>query len=217
MSFDGHLTGVNGYHEVSVINSTTLTYQVPGLSTNNIVLAGDNINVHKRVRVGAVSTGDMVAKVYTKQTGKDIWAFITDATDRVSSQREMPTDAETQQSRNQSYNLLVIAEFSIILVSNSSNEIASSATHDAMQDYKKAIINTLAGVQPDNPIGDGNSYLINYLGSNTFIDNGSVYAIATNWQTSYGIISSDTWRSKQITTIKRINESFNQLTANTNI
>ena len=218
LSFDGHLTGVGGYHEISVIDSKTFTYQIANLAMNNIVLAGDNIKVHKKVRVGAVSTSDMVSKVYTKQPGEDIWAFITDASDRVSSQREMATDSETQQGKNQSYNLLIIAEFSIILIKNSSSEISSYLANDAMEDYKKAIINTLAGVQADNPIGDGNSYLINYLGSDTFIDNGSVYAIVTNWQTSYDIIASDTWRSKQITTIKRVDEAFsNGLTANTNI
>ena len=218
LSFDGHLTGVGGYHEISVINDTTFAYQIANLAMNNIVLAGDNIKVHKDVRVGAVSTSDMVSKVYTSQPGGDIWAFITDASDRVSSQREMATDAETQQGKNQSYNLLIIAEFSIILIKNSSSEITSCFANDAMEDYKKAIINTLAGVQADNPIGDGNNYLINYMGSDSFIDNGSVYAVVTNWQTSYDIIASDTWRSKQITTIKRVDEAFsNGLTANTNI
>lgn len=202
LCWDGVEYGINGFHNITVVDSNTLTFQTDP-SNADLVNRG-NMVLHKKGRVTACINKNRIPDFYSRQNTGDLWCFVAETSDFVSKDRGVNGDATVMTSNETAYYLQLISNVGVYLVIPTSSSVTGAEQHDELEQAKVDVIASLAGFTPLNPYGN-RQYMINYVGSNPVIDNRGYYIQSMQFEYQHEIRRENVYNNINMRSAKEMN------------
>ena len=214
VAYDGVDRGYNGTKQITVVDPTTFTYTITGTPPDPF---GD-IQIHKNIRITGTLTSLRIEDMYTKQNKDDFWLYVTEASDTMSKDRNILSDAVTERYGGVSFRSRIIDNFSCFIASPSVDNISGRIIHDELEDVKIALIKTLAGFDVPAQFTFSENFKLNYIGSELFIYDTAKIIKEFTFQGQYDITIEDTFIVRDYISAKTMGYDFgNGMTAQINL
>lgn len=123
--------GYNGWHEVTVLDSTRFTYALPKAQESP---AKGNPICQTSPRISGAATSERAEEAYTKQLPGKLWAFVVTGNKIANKDRQMNNDSTYAPGKGVAFRQLVIQPFSIYIFIPASNTIAGRQAKDLSEE-----------------------------------------------------------------------------------
>jgi len=135
--------GYNGRYEITVIDPTTLTYELEtGIEPNSPAVG--SASLYTNPRISGIATIERGRNSYTQLNTNQLWAYVTLDDEITSKDRNTQNDSVASRVSNENdYRLTEIRNFSVYVFTPVTNEIASRMARDLMVDVKRYLYKAL--------------------------------------------------------------------------
>lgn len=144
--FDGKERGYNGTKTVTVVNTTTFTYEITGTPYDT---PGGTVTVHTGINVGASVDIESFIDAYTQATPTNdtVWLCVVMNDATASNNRFIETDAIDRFSPGTDYRQKIAESFSVFMIIPSAAELTGVDARDEVEDLKLPLLRSLLGFQ----------------------------------------------------------------------
>jgi hypothetical protein len=157
--------GYNGYKTVTVIDTTTFTYETT--NTNLNTPAQGTIEMSDATRIGWAATAERAVQFYTSDNNRqnENWMFVVVGTKQTYKDDTTTTDPSSAKNTNQSYFYDTIQEFSIYIFIPSEDEVLGGAASDLARQIEQPILKSIANYEFSSFLCEQNYQQSTYVGS----------------------------------------------------
>jgi hypothetical protein len=159
--FDGY----NGYKQVTVIDTTTFTYETAGTGLQTPAQGVIEMSLAARIQYAANSR--RVLEFYSSDSGGvlDTWMFVVVGPKVNYNEGTVANDVTASKNRNSSFWYLGMQEFSIYVVVPSTNEVLGGEAADQALLYEKPILKAIVNFIFQSNLFEGTYQPVSYVGA----------------------------------------------------
>lgn len=179
----------NGRFQVTVVNPTTFTYQLP-LPLYSPAIG--NIKVKKGLRISGAATIERAIDAYTKQQTNKLWAFVVLDDTSVNKDRTIRSDAITTRTVADDFRMRLIKNFSIYVICPSTDTIAARTERDLMEDVEVVLYRSLLALKIPSLYTEQTWSLVTPIGNGTFAYTPAIYVHRYSFQLTMDLLIEDT-------------------------
>lgn len=117
---ENRIDGINGRHQATVLNTTSLT--ITGTFLDGIYSGG---TIDKGVRIAGAVSIERAIEQYTEQKFIDLWGFVVPNDIDVSKDRNAFSDVTASKGSSDDIRMKIIDGFTVTFIINTANEIAA--------------------------------------------------------------------------------------------
>ncbi len=189
---EDRLAGYNGRFAITLVNTTSFTYEVAIAPPGDAVISSAFANI--RSRISRAVALDSVVEAYTKQADPDtLWMFVIPGDTAVSNDRAQFNDSIASYMEGTERRLHTIVNFDIVVVFPAGDERAGAEAADDAQDVAVVLYKALAGFKAPTGLADETQFLVTPTGHGFGDYNGPVYFHRYQWQVMEDLIEADTF------------------------
>lgn len=181
--------GYNGLHQITVIDTTTFTYQIESEPESPAVGA---IVCRKNIRISDCITLERAIESYTKQGTNKLWAFIMIGAHSANKDRRENTDATYIYNMGVDYRQFVIQPFTIYVFVPSITSISGTDQRNLMEDLAQYLFKSVLRFNITNPFDDQTNFGSIFTGHGMTDYNTAFYVHEFNFEIQYYLSYNDT-------------------------
>ena len=179
----------NGRFQVTVVNPTTFTYQLPIPLYSPAI---GNIKVKKGIRISGAATIERAMDAYTKQQTNKLWAFVILEDTAVNKDRTVRSDAVTTRTVADDFRMRLLKNFSVYVICPSTDTIAARTERDLMEDVEVILYRSLLALKVPSMYTERTWSLITPIGNGTFAYTPAIYVHRYSFQLTLDLLIEDT-------------------------
>lgn len=154
-------TGYNGRHQITVTDTTTFTYEI---TQTPISPAQGSPVMTTNLRISGAVSLQKAVDAYTAKNANELWGFVVLGDVFASKDRKTTTDATEILAGGDEYRQLVVAPFSLFVITPATADIAGREQRDQMEDIMVPLFKSLLGSKLTSVLSDGAQYLTTFTG-----------------------------------------------------
>ena len=181
--------GYNGLQIVNLIDDTNFSYELPKSIGSPAGIT--NSNLANGFRITGANDLQNCLDLYTNKNYQDSWAFVILGQTAASKDRSVESDAIYISQGNTRFHQQLIQNFSVIVLSTTSESITSRPIRDDMEDVAVALYKSLVGVKLPSYLSSGKFYKTVFDNHEMIDYKKSLYAHAFNFQAISVLVDSD--------------------------
>lgn len=200
------LSGYNGVKDVTVVDSTTFTYQItttPESPAQGTVLAA------KGARISGAVSMDAAQASYTAQDTGELWAFVVINDTVANKDRREDTDATFTQGGGTEFRQRIITPFSVYVFVPAVDEIAARDARDTMQDVRIALFKALLRAKFSDGLAANQVFTTAFNSDGFILYNNSYYIHQFVFEVVSDITYADTSRPDANVAFRDVELNFN--------
>lgn len=164
--------GYNGWKEVTVIDATHFTYEIPKVQGSP---AGGNPICQIKPRISGAITFERADAAYTAKSANKLWAFVVTGNKIANKDRQMTNDAIFAPGIGTAFRQLIIQPFSLFVFIPATQMIAARQAKDLAEDLLTPLCKSLLRFTPSSPFVNNPYGMLAFSGSNFTQYNNAYY------------------------------------------
>lgn len=173
--------GYNGLQIVNVIDDTNFSYELQKSLGSPAGIS--NANLADEFRITGANDLQGCLDLYTSKEYSKSWAFVVLGSTTASKDRNNDSDAIYVSQGNTKFYQQLIQNFTIFVLSTTTNQVTSRPIRDEMEDVATALYKSIVGVKLPNYLSSKSFYKVVFDNHEMVTAIKSVYAHAFNFQT----------------------------------
>lgn len=188
---EDRIDGYNGRFTITVIDSTSFTYELPVAPPGNARV--DDAFVHTEPRISGIINSEQMIDVYTKNEINQFWAFVSLADFDASRDRKLLDDGIVQGGTGVDRRVRFIRTFFVDVIAPAVADLLGMTIRDDMEDIAVALARSLVGFTLPSQFSDTSKYEVSLIGSAILVYDKSKLVQRFTFETREDIISCDTF------------------------
>jgi hypothetical protein len=180
---------IEGIHQVLLrVDANTFTFN----SGNELTLSNDIGKVKTKMRVSAAASPERAIQAYSKQNIGKFYLFAVLGDVRASQARNTQNDVIADLQRGNQYRQIIVESLSLLVITNTADEIAARKTRDLMSDLLVPLTKSIAFHRFPSGSYISKSNPLVFSGHSTRTYDGAVYIHEFIFESSFDLLFEDT-------------------------